>query len=120
MLYDQMSNSCVLVSLNVTSISCGAPIRDRRQEYYAVAVGFTIVSGIFIGLRLLQRLIFRSGFYMDDYIIALTFVRDRQQNHRLRVTLTTFYFSQCITITTSSVNIYGSEFDAFQLQQSSV
>ncbi|CZR66343.1 related to integral membrane protein PTH11 [Phialocephala subalpina] len=84
------TNDCttreLLVSLNVTSMSCGDPIRDRRQEYYTVAVGFTIVSGIFIGLRLLQRLIFRSGFYMDDYIIALAF---------------------CITITTSSVNIYG-------------
>ncbi|KUJ18461.1 uncharacterized protein LY89DRAFT_569212, partial [Mollisia scopiformis] len=61
-----------LVTLNVTSVACNAPIRDRRTLYDVISNVFGVISGVAVVLRLLSRYLSDCNFWFDDYAILLT------------------------------------------------
>ncbi|PQE29167.1 CFEM domain-containing protein [Rutstroemia sp. NJR-2017a BBW] len=76
-------NSCVqlfctvkeaLVTKNVTSIGCNAPMRDRRGLYEWISNVFVIATWVAFILRILSRYLSETKFWWDDLTIALVMV----------------------------------------------
>ncbi|KAM3077125.1 hypothetical protein ACMFMG_003406 [Clarireedia jacksonii] len=76
-------NSCVrlfctvkeaLVTKNITSIGCNAPIRDRRTFYEWLSNSFVIATWIAFILRIISRYMSETKFWWDDLTIAFVMV----------------------------------------------
>ncbi|KAI5464241.1 hypothetical protein BGZ63DRAFT_148653 [Mariannaea sp. PMI_226] len=62
----------IFATINATMTSCNAPVRDVRQKYDVLTIALTVLATVTVALRLLERLLFRSGMFSDDYFIVLS------------------------------------------------
>lgn len=62
------------MAANLTSIACDFPIRDKRSTYIDGSIGFLAVTSFVVALRMLERLYFGFGLYVDDYLILFSYV----------------------------------------------
>ncbi|KAF7561328.1 hypothetical protein G7046_g2815 [Stylonectria norvegica] len=76
-----------LTTQNATNTNCGAPVRNKSDDFINVSIVLGVVSGVFVLLRVLSKLfITKSDFGLDDLFIILTL---------------------CIGIPSTAMNIHG-------------
>ncbi|KAB5513385.1 putative integral membrane protein [Coniochaeta sp. 2T2.1] len=64
----------LLQTINLASVKCDAAVRNQGEAYSTMSIAFISITSIFVGLRFLERLLFGSGFYVDDYMILFSFL----------------------------------------------
>lgn len=58
---------------NVTATSCGAPVRDSRDQYNTISITLGVLSGFFMLLRIFTKLvILKTELGADDWTIIAT------------------------------------------------
>ncbi|RGP77718.1 hypothetical protein FLONG3_4177 [Fusarium longipes] len=62
-----------LTTINVTSTACDFPIRDRHTQFDILVIILNVVSGIMVGLRILEKLQYERLLRADDYITVACF-----------------------------------------------
>ncbi|KAI5455935.1 hypothetical protein BGZ63DRAFT_436684, partial [Mariannaea sp. PMI_226] len=60
----------IFAAINATTIACNAPIRDVHAKSDIVTITLTVFATVVVALRLLERLLYRSGVLSDDYFVA--------------------------------------------------
>ncbi|QGI85712.1 hypothetical protein CEK25_012441 [Fusarium fujikuroi] len=65
-----------LATLNVTSVACDFPVRDRHAQFDILAITLIAITAIVVGLRLWHKLRYERKFRLDDYIIVAVFLLD--------------------------------------------
>ncbi|RGP80674.1 hypothetical protein FLONG3_1149 [Fusarium longipes] len=61
-------------TLNVTSVACEYPIRDRHQKFDILGIFLVTITGFVVVARLYQKLRFERSLRADDYIIVAAFI----------------------------------------------
>ena len=57
------------VTMNVTSTACEYPVRDKHQSINIMITCIITISGVIVGLRFYDNLVYKSGLHLDDYLI---------------------------------------------------
>ncbi|KAH8902244.1 hypothetical protein BR93DRAFT_990919 [Coniochaeta sp. PMI_546] len=70
----------LLLAINLASVDCDATVRNQSEAYNTISIAFILVTTLFVGLRFLERLLFGSGFYVDDHMILFSFLRSLLPN----------------------------------------
>ncbi|PVH72157.1 hypothetical protein DL98DRAFT_611756, partial [Cadophora sp. DSE1049] len=63
-----------LTTMNLTSIACSAPVRNKTKLYINVRIVFYTISTISIALRFMARFIRATPIWYDDWTMVLVFV----------------------------------------------
>lgn len=63
-----------LATLNLTSIACSAPVRNKTKTYRNVGIIFYALSTASVALRFIARFIRGFSIWYDDWIIVLILV----------------------------------------------
>ena len=56
-------------TMNVTATACEYPVRDKHQSINIMITCIITISGLMVGLRLYDQLVYKSGLHVDDYLI---------------------------------------------------
>lgn len=72
--FDLKPNFLLSVTKNVTETTCGAPVRNKSQSYYALSIAFGVISGAVVAVRLLSKFFTNSEFGLDDVFVTATLV----------------------------------------------
>ncbi|EEU37813.1 uncharacterized protein NECHADRAFT_88258 [Fusarium vanettenii 77-13-4] len=64
----------LLVTTNLTMTSCGAPIRDKTDEYIILSNTFAVITGLFILQRFVSKIYWKLPLGLDDWFILITFL----------------------------------------------
>jgi hypothetical protein len=64
----------ILVTMNLTQSSCGAPVRDSRNSYVALNDVLGVVIGISILQRIATKLYWKLHIEIDDWCVLLTMI----------------------------------------------
>ncbi|RBR20118.1 uncharacterized protein FIESC28_05397 [Fusarium coffeatum] len=59
----------MLTTMNVTSTACEYPVRDKHQSINIMITCIITISGVIVGLRFYDNLVYKSGLHLDDYLI---------------------------------------------------
>jgi len=62
-------------TLNVTSVACDVPIRDKRETFNTLSTTLGALSLSFVALRLFERWLSDATYGPDDWAVAITAVR---------------------------------------------
>ncbi|KAI1046659.1 hypothetical protein LB505_014283 [Fusarium chuoi] len=65
-----------LATLNVTSVACDFPVRDRHAQFDILAITLIAITAIVVGLRLWHKLRYERKFRLDDYLVVAVFLLD--------------------------------------------
>ncbi|KAG4282010.1 hypothetical protein FPRO06_10913 [Fusarium proliferatum] len=65
-----------LATLNVTSVACDFPVRDRHAQFDILAITLIAITAIVVGLRLWHKVRYERKFRLDDYIVVAVFLLD--------------------------------------------
>ncbi|PTD07401.1 hypothetical protein HYE67_002206 [Fusarium culmorum] len=63
-----------LYTLNVTSVACEYPVRDRHQKFDTLGLCLGAITTLVVGARLFQKLRFERLLRADDYMIIVCWV----------------------------------------------
>ncbi|KAH6954594.1 hypothetical protein DER45DRAFT_646342 [Fusarium avenaceum] len=63
-----------LSTLNVTSIACDFPIRDKHMDFEILAIVMGSMTVIVVALRFFSKLHYERRFRLDDYLVVFCFV----------------------------------------------
>jgi hypothetical protein len=63
-----------VATLNVTSVACEFPVRDKHAQFDILAITLIAITGIVVGLRVLHKLHYERKFRLDDYLVVAVFV----------------------------------------------
>ncbi|KAG8673016.1 hypothetical protein FPOAC1_006319 [Fusarium poae] len=63
-----------LYTLNVTSVACDYPIRDRHQKFDILGISMGIFTTFVVGARLFQKIRFERLLRLDDWVIVFCLV----------------------------------------------
>ena len=91
----QRSNCCVTATLNITSVACNAPVRDRHRMCDNISNIFGTLSTACVLLRLLSRYLSDSQFWIDDYAIVATLVGSLSTTIEVTETGCSFLLTVC-------------------------
>jgi hypothetical protein len=61
-------------TLNVTSVACDYPIRDRHQKFDILGISMGIFTTFVVGARLFQKIRFERLLRLDDWVIVFCLV----------------------------------------------
>jgi hypothetical protein len=56
-------------TMNVTSTACEYPVRDKHHSINIMITSIITISGVVVGLRFYDQLVYKSGLHLDDYLI---------------------------------------------------
>ncbi|KAH7178966.1 uncharacterized protein B0J16DRAFT_346139 [Fusarium flagelliforme] len=59
----------MLTTMNVTSTACEYPVRDKHHSINIMITSIITISGVVVGLRFYDKLVYKSGLHLDDYLI---------------------------------------------------
>ncbi|KAF5700543.1 integral membrane protein PTH11 [Fusarium mundagurra] len=62
-----------LAAINLTSVACDFPIRDKYEQFNILTITLIVITGITVGLRFIEKLRYGSGLQLDDYVITGAF-----------------------------------------------
>ncbi|KAH7205819.1 uncharacterized protein BKA55DRAFT_600244 [Fusarium redolens] len=65
-----------LSTLNVTSVACDFPVRDKHAQFDILAITLITITVIVVGLRFLEKLRYERKFRLDDYLVVACFLID--------------------------------------------
>ncbi|KAF4993967.1 hypothetical protein FGRMN_6098 [Fusarium graminum] len=63
-----------LSTLNVTSIACEYPIRDKHRSFDILGIVLGTITTIIVALRFFAKLHYEHIFRLDDYLVAFSYV----------------------------------------------
>lgn len=80
----------IAATLNVTSVACDFPVRDRHAQFDILAITLIAITAIVVGLRLWHKVRYERKFRLDDYIVLAVFVsRTPHQKSSLLILIAT-------------------------------
>ncbi|KAF5630040.1 integral membrane protein PTH11 [Fusarium sp. NRRL 52700] len=62
-----------LVAINLTSVACDFPIRDKHEQFNILTITLIVITGITVGLRFIEKIRYGPGLQVDDYVITGAF-----------------------------------------------
>ncbi|EGU88498.1 hypothetical protein FOXB_00988 [Fusarium oxysporum f. sp. conglutinans Fo5176] len=62
-----------LAAINLTSVACDFPIRDKHEQFNILTITLIVITGITVGLRFLEKIRYGPGLQLDDYVITGAF-----------------------------------------------
>ncbi|KAG7409717.1 hypothetical protein LZL87_010051 [Fusarium oxysporum] len=65
-----------LATLNVTSVACDFPVRDKHAQFDILAITLITITAIVVGLRFWEKLRYERKFRLDDYLVVAVFLID--------------------------------------------
>ncbi|KAL5593192.1 hypothetical protein FOBRF1_012294 [Fusarium oxysporum] len=65
-----------LATLNVTSVACDFPVRDKHAQFDILAITLVTITAIVVGLRFWEKLRYERKFRLDDYLVVAVFLLD--------------------------------------------
>ncbi|KAG5748284.1 hypothetical protein H9Q69_006895 [Fusarium xylarioides] len=65
-----------LATLNVTSVACDFPVRDKHAQFDLLAIALIIITAIVVGLRFWHKLRYERQLRLDDYLVLAVFLLD--------------------------------------------
>ncbi|EGU86874.1 hypothetical protein FOXB_02584 [Fusarium oxysporum f. sp. conglutinans Fo5176] len=65
-----------LATLNVTSVACDFPVRDKHAQFDILAITLVTITAIAVGLRFWEKLRYERKFRLDDYLVVAVFLLD--------------------------------------------
>ncbi|RSM10843.1 hypothetical protein CEP52_003302 [Fusarium oligoseptatum] len=75
----------LLTTVNLTMTSCGAPIRDKSDEYIILSNTFAVITGLFIVQRFASKIYWKLPLGLDDWFMLITFsFRHSELSHHRR------------------------------------
>ncbi|EXA33004.1 hypothetical protein FOVG_15810 [Fusarium oxysporum f. sp. pisi HDV247] len=63
-----------LAAINLTSVACDFPIRDKHEQFNILTITLIVITGITVGLRFLEKIRYGPGLQLDDYVITGAFL----------------------------------------------
>ncbi|KAI8676178.1 CFEM domain-containing protein [Fusarium sp. Ph1] len=63
-----------LATANLTMTSCGAPIRDKSNQYLILSNTFAVITGLFIVQRFASKIYWKLPLGLDDWFMLITFL----------------------------------------------
>lgn len=80
----------IAATLNVTSVACDFPVRDKHAQFDILAITLITITAIVVGLRFWEKLRYERKFRPDDYLVVAVFVSlCRRQKSALLITIAT-------------------------------
>ncbi|KAF5599509.1 integral membrane protein PTH11 [Fusarium pseudoanthophilum] len=63
-----------LAAINLTSVACDFPIRDKHEQFNILTITLIVITGITVGLRFIEKIRYGPGIQVDDYVISGAFL----------------------------------------------